>query len=122
MRKPSTQELLGIVDSLSPDEVIRLALALGNVDSPAGHEQEAGEYIFRWLDERGFDPRKVGLLPERFNVVGRLKGTGEGLTLVFNSHMDTSVAADEQWSTTYAADSIYHKAWQEGEFIFGNGV
>ncbi len=122
MRKPSPEEIQRIVDNLSADEVVALALALGNIDSPAGHEREAGEYIFRWLDERGFDPHKVGLLPERFNVVGRLKGTGDGSTLIFNSHMDTSVGADELWSTTHAADPIYHKAWQEGELIFGNGV
>jgi acetylornithine deacetylase/succinyl-diaminopimelate desuccinylase-like protein len=122
MRTPSPQEIQTVVDSVSADEVVALALALGNIDSPAGHEREAGEYIFRWMDERCFEARKVGLLPERFNVVGRLRGAGDGPTLIFNSHMDTSVAADEIWSTTHAADPIYHKAWQEGEFLFGNGV
>jgi len=122
MKKPSPQEIQQIVDSLAAQEVVALALALGNIDSPAGHEREAGEYIFRWLDERSFEPRKVGLSSERFNVVGRLRGAGDGPTLIFNSHMDTSVAADELWSTTHAADPIYHKAWQEGEFLFGNGV
>jgi len=122
VRKPSPEEIQRIVDRLSAEEVVTLALALGNIDSPAGHEREAGEYIYRWLDERSFEPHKVGLLPERFNVVGRLKGTGEGSTLILNSHMDTSVGADELWSTTHAADPIYHKAWQEGDVIFGNGV
>jgi acetylornithine deacetylase/succinyl-diaminopimelate desuccinylase-like protein len=122
MRKPSSQEIQRAVDSLAADEVVALALALGNIDSPAGHEREAGEYIFSWMNEHRFEPRKVGLLPERFNVVGRMRGAGDGPTLIFNSHMDTSVAADEHWSTTHAADPIYHKAWREGEFLFGNGV
>jgi acetylornithine deacetylase/succinyl-diaminopimelate desuccinylase-like protein len=122
VRSPSPQEIQRVVDSLSTDEVVALALALGNIDSPAGHEREAGDYIFRWMDERDFAPRKVGLLPERFNVVGRLRGAGDGPTLIFNSHMDTSVGADEFWSTIHAADAIYHKAWQEGEYLFGNGV
>jgi acetylornithine deacetylase/succinyl-diaminopimelate desuccinylase-like protein len=122
MKTPSPQEVQRVVDGVSADEVVALALALGNIDSPAGHERDAGEYIFHWMDERGFEARKVGLLPERFNVVGRLGGAGDGPTLIFNSHMDTSVAADELWSTTHAADPIYHMAWQEGEFLFGNGV
>jgi acetylornithine deacetylase/succinyl-diaminopimelate desuccinylase-like protein len=122
MRTPSPQKIRHSVDSVSADEVVALALALGNIDSPAGHESEVGEYVFRWMDERGLEARKVGLLPERFNVVGRLRGGGDGPTLIFNSHMDTSVAADEFWSTPHAADPIYHKAWQEGEFLFGNGV
>jgi acetylornithine deacetylase/succinyl-diaminopimelate desuccinylase-like protein len=122
MKIPSPQEIQTVVDRVPADEVVALALALGKIDSPAGHESEAGEYIFGWMSERGFDPRKVGFLPDRFNVVGRLRGAGDGPTLVFNSHMDTSVAADELWSTVHAADPIYHTAWQEGDYLFGNGV
>lgn len=122
MRQATRDEIRSVVESLSADEVIELALSLGNIDSPAGKEREAGEYIFQWLSQRGFEPRKVGLLPERFNVVGRLRGSGDGLTLVFNSHMDTSIGPDEIWSTIHAADPIYHKAWHEGEYLYGNGV
>ncbi len=122
MRKAAPEEISAIVNRLSEKEVIELALALGNIDSPAGQEREAGEYIFAWLKERELDPRKVGLLPERFNIVGRLRGAGDGPTLVFNSHMDTSVAADEIWSTIHAADPVYHKAWRDGELIYDNGV
>ena len=122
MRKASAAEILKVVDSLLEKEVLELALALGNIDSPAGRENEAGEYIFQWLQERELEARKVGLLPERFNVVGRLRGAGDGSTLVLNSHMDTSGAADEIWSTVHAGDPIYHKAWQQGEFLYGNGI
>ena len=122
MRQATRDEIRSVVESLSADEVIELALSLGNIDSSAGKEREAAEYIFQWLSERGLEPRKVGLLPERFNVVGRLRGSGDGPTLVFNSHMDTSVGADEIWSTIHAADPIYHKAWREGEYLYGNGV
>lgn len=122
MRQASTEEIRRVVDGVSADEVIELALSLGNIDSPAGKEREVAEYILHWLSERDFEPRKVGLLPERFNVVGRLRGAGDGRTLVFNSHMDTSVGADEIWSTIHAADPIYHKAWREGEYLYGNGV
>ncbi|MBI4526008.1 MAG: M20/M25/M40 family metallo-hydrolase [Deltaproteobacteria bacterium] len=122
MKKPSPEEISKVVERLRQDDVLDLALTLGNIDSPAGREREAGEFIFSWLKERELEPRKVGLLPERFNVVGRLRGTGEGPTLVFNSHMDTSIGADETWSTVHAADRIHHAAWREGEFIYGNGV
>jgi acetylornithine deacetylase/succinyl-diaminopimelate desuccinylase-like protein len=122
MRKASPAEIAKVVDQLVEKEVIDLALALGNIDSPAGREAEAGNYIFRWLSERELEPRRVGIIPERFNVVGRMRGGGDGPTLVFNSHMDTSIAAEETWSTVNAADPIHHSAWLDGEFIYGNGV
>lgn len=104
------------------EAVVDLALALGNIDSPAGREGEAASFVFDWMDREGFTPATVALLPERPNVVGRLRGSGAGGSLLFNSHMDTSVGADERWSTRHAADPIYHQAWQTGGLLFGNGV
>ena len=46
-------------------ELTELALALGNIPSPAGHELEAGNFVFDWMDREGFSPRKVGATPER---------------------------------------------------------
>ncbi|MGE5302609.1 MAG: hypothetical protein ACM3TN_04725 [Alphaproteobacteria bacterium] len=65
MKPQSPQEIQRVADSVPADEVVALGLALGNIDSPAGHEREAGEYIFRWMDERRFEARKVGRLPPR---------------------------------------------------------
>jgi len=111
-----------VLAQISPNEVIDLALALGNIDSPAGQEREAAEFVYGWLAERAFAPERVGLVADRYNVAARWRGTGGGRSLVFNSHLDTSVAAGDLLSTVHAAEPQYHRAWREGEHLIGNGV
>lgn len=117
---PSVVE--AVLSDIDERDVVRLALELGNVDSPAGAEGEAGQFVFDWMAAEGFSPRKVGLTSDRFNVVGRLDGSGDGCSLLFNSHLDTSVAAGETWSTRHADDAVYHSAWRRGPLLYGNGV
>src|SRR5436305_1305218 len=113
------ERVLAAIDEAS---VVERALQLGGIDSPAGAEGEAAEFVYQWLDREGFAPRRLSLLPDRVNVVGRLPGRGSGCSLLFNSHLDTSVAADETLSTRHAADPIYHSAWRDGDDLFGNGL
>ncbi len=111
-----------VLAALDEAAVVDLAVALGSIDSPAGAEGEAAEFVYQWLEREGFAPRRLSLLPGRVNVVGRLPGQGSGCSLLFNSHLDTSVAADEVWSTRHAADPIYHSAWRDGDLLYGNGL
>jgi acetylornithine deacetylase/succinyl-diaminopimelate desuccinylase-like protein len=111
-----------VLDALDEDGIVSLALELGNIDSPAGAESDAAEFVFDWMHRAGFNPRRVGILPGRFNVVGRLPGIGKGPSLLFNSHLDTSVARGEVWSTRHADHPIYHTAWRDGDLCYGNGL
>jgi acetylornithine deacetylase/succinyl-diaminopimelate desuccinylase-like protein len=106
---------------IHPEKVIELALTLGNIDSPAGDEAPAGNYLLEWLHDRGFAPRKIGLVPDRFCVTGCLPGSGGGLSLLFNSHMDTSIPDDAtlRLRPTEKSDQL---AWVDGEYIIGKGV
>src|SRR5579885_1731360 len=106
-----------VLAALDEAAVVDLAVALGSIDSPAGAEGEAAEFVYQWLEREGFAPRRLSLLPGRVNVFGRLPGQGSGCSLLFNSHLDTSVAADEVWSTRHAADPIYHSAWRDGDLL-----
>jgi len=111
-----------VVARIDPQEVIDLALALGNVDSPTGSEGPAGQHVFDWLASNGFAPRKFALTEERFNVAAWLEGTGGGYSLIFNSHLDTTLRADAIWSARDPGDPLYRSAWVEGDEIFGDGV
>ena len=122
-----------VVASINPQEVVDLALALGNIDSPTGAEGPAGQFVYDWLTQNGFQPKKIGLIPpglklgdvpveERFNVAAWLHGSGGGYNLVFNSHLDTTLRPDAIWSAKDPRDPLYHSAWVDGEDIFGDGV
>src|SRR5262249_56318354 len=52
----------------------------------------------------------------------RRPGTRHGRSLVFNSHMDTTIHKDEWWTTRRAADPVFHSAWREGDVLVGNGI
>lgn len=110
------QEVWNKVRSLiNPQELTELALTLGNIASPAGDEAPVGDYLVDWLWRNGFTPKKIGLVRERFCVAAAVAGSGDGLSLLFNSHMDTSIALDP-------TDKKIDEAWIEGEYIVGQGV
>ncbi len=111
-----------VVNRIDRQEVIDLALALGNIDSPTGSEGPAGEYVYNWLEKNGFWPRRYALTPERFNVAAWLQGTGGGYNLIFNSHLDTTLRPDAVWSARDPKDPLYHAAWLEGDELHGDGL
>ncbi len=111
-----------VVATIDPQEVVDLALALGNIDSPTGSEGPAGEFVFEWLAANGFEPRRYALVEDRINVAARIDGSGGGYSLIFNSHLDTTLRADAEWSARDPHDPLYHSAWVEGDEIFGDGV
>ncbi|RAI40296.1 M20/M25/M40 family metallo-hydrolase [Rhodoplanes roseus] len=108
--------------SIDTDELVALTLALCNIESPAGREAEVGGFIFDWMAREGFSPRKIGMMPDRFNVLGTLPGRGDGLSLIFNSHMDTGRSKADRWSIRAPDAPINHGAWIEGDALHGEGV
>lgn len=110
------------LDRIDEQELVDLVLRLANLDSPTGSEGPVSDSIFEWLSANGFDPRRLALLPGRANVVARLRGTGGGPSLLFNSHMDTTVASDETLTTANADDEVHHSGRREGDRLIGNGV
>jgi acetylornithine deacetylase/succinyl-diaminopimelate desuccinylase-like protein len=121
-RTAETEALERAWAEISEDELVDLALALGNLDSPTMQEGAASDYVFEWMRAEGFEPRRLGLFPDRANVVARVPGAGGGQSLLFNSHLDTTIAKEE-WLTTLRADAPeHHTAWREGNRLIGNGI
>ncbi len=111
-----------VLAKIDAEELVALALDLGNIDSPSMAEGEVAQYVYDWLARSGFSPRKVALVPDRPNIVATLPGTGNGVSLLFNGHLDTTIAKEETWVSRRAADPVFHSAWREGDLIYGNGV
>ncbi len=108
--------------AIDREELASLTLELCNIDSPPGRELEAAEFVFEWMRANDFEPRRIGMFPDRFNVLGRLRGRGDGYSLIFNSHLDTGHAETDVWSMRHPDAAIHHRAWREGETLYGEGV
>src|SRR3989304_10039493 len=103
-------------------ELIEFALTICNIDSAGPTEARVAGFLCECLQKEGFKVRKVGLLSDRFNVIGKLPGTGRGYSLLFNSHMDTAVRATDIWRRKDPWADVYHKAWIEGDQLVGEGI
>lgn len=105
-----------IAAAIDRDELLKLALDLGNIPSPAGGEGAAAQFVFDWMAAEGFSPRKVGATPERPNVIGATGGgVGSGRSLLFTAHLDTESPA---WNPDldaykYRSDTLNAREWRE---------
>lgn len=109
---------------IDKDEIVKLALEMGNIHAPTGYEKEMSNYVFNWMSMNGFTPFRQTVFPGRDNVVAIYKGTGDGKRLVFNSHMDSGVWIEKGRLNEDRLDSCFEKrlAWVEENRIFGKAV
>ncbi len=77
-------------------EVLELAQALIAIDSVnpdlvmgAAGETQIAAFISQWLESHGFEVTLLEPAPHRPTVVGVLRGSGGGQTLMLNGHTDT---------------------------------
>jgi acetylornithine deacetylase/succinyl-diaminopimelate desuccinylase-like protein len=81
------------------DEATELLQALlrANTVNPPGNETKAAELLRAYLEEAGVECELHARIPERANLVARLRGRG-GPRLALISHTDTVRADAEEWT------------------------
>ncbi len=94
---PIDRELAArVLAKIDRDEIAQLGCDLVNIPSPTGQELAIAEFILDWYARNGLTPIRRETEVGRPNAVGILKGTGDGLSLMFNGHMDTSFTGTEE--------------------------
>ena len=89
-------------------------------DVPAGEEEAIALFVAGKLEAMGFSVSKHYSQSKRPNIVGILKGTGEGPSLMINDHLDTYPAIEtERWDK---CDGNPFKATRIGDLIYGRGT
>lgn len=111
-----------VLKHINEEELVNLALALGQIESPYGKERGVADFLLGWLKEQGFAPQSVALMPERPNVMALWRGTGGGYRLAFNSHMDTGRPRTDHWVLRNPDNPIFYSAWLEGDTLVGDGI
>ncbi len=114
------ENVLNLIDS---DELTGLVRQLVDIPSPPGEENEVSEFIFKWLKENGLGAIRQEVEPGRLNAVGVLPGTGKGLNLMFNGHLDTSHPGTDEDLATFGeeAASLRPKSFLKDGAIYGLG-
>lgn len=77
-----------VLQQVDRDKIVALACNLADIVSITGEEKEVAEYLGSEFEKLGMQVEYQEVEEGRPNVIGRLKGTGGGATLMFNAHMD----------------------------------
>lgn len=107
---------------INAEELAELALKLANTFSPAGHELAMAEVVHGWFVQNKIPACQQPILPDRANVVATLQGSGDGTSLILNSHMDTEVSGPEYDWGMGQPDLNKVGAHREGSRLFGHTV
>jgi len=83
-------------DKLRP-EILQHYRSLVQLDTTAGHETRAVEYLKKVLESEGIATRTFALNPNRANLVARLKGNGSKRPLLILAHTDVVGVQREKW-------------------------
>lgn len=105
-----------MLDALT-HEAVRHLQALIRCDSsnPPGNERPAAEYVAATLANEGIEAQLLEKIPNRTNVVTRLRGTGQEPPLLLMSHLDVVPAKAEDWShPPFAGDVADGYVWGRG--------
>jgi acetylornithine deacetylase/succinyl-diaminopimelate desuccinylase-like protein len=88
----------GVVDwkKVSP-EILERYRALVQLDTTAGHETRAVDYLRKALEAEGIPTQTFALDPNRANLVARLKGNGSRRPLLILAHTDVVGVQREKW-------------------------
>src|ERR1700682_5491925 len=92
---PTASQTVGW-EKLRP-EILERYRALVKIDTTAGHETRAADYLKKTLEGEGIPTRTFALDPSRANLVARLKGNGSKRPLLILAHTDVVGVQRDKW-------------------------
>jgi len=97
-------------------ELIRL-----DTTNPPGNETLAAELLRDYLQESGVECELYARVPERANLVARIRGSGGGPSLLLLGHTDVVLADAAEWSVPpFAGEVRGDEPW--GSTVWGRGA
>jgi acetylornithine deacetylase/succinyl-diaminopimelate desuccinylase-like protein len=98
-------------------EVAQLTQRLIRVDTtnPPGNETAAAELLRDYLEAAGVECELYARVPERANLVARIRGHGGGPSLAFLSHTDVVLADPGEWQRDpFGGELVDGVVWGRG--------
>jgi acetylornithine deacetylase/succinyl-diaminopimelate desuccinylase-like protein len=113
VRESTTAAALARVDRA---RILRHARALIASDLPDGRESERAELVASMLDAPRIEVTVDPVLPDRPNVIARIRGRGSAPDLLLNAHLDSGFVPSDRWRDDP------RRPREEGGRLFGGGV
>ncbi|HVA25050.1 MAG TPA: M20/M25/M40 family metallo-hydrolase [Chloroflexota bacterium] len=113
-----------VLAGIDPGELAQLGVDLVNCPSPTGREAPVADYMLDWFQRHGLKAIRQEVDPGRPNAIGILKGSGGGLSLMFNGHTDTSFTGtpeDLRMIATLEPDELLKGSIKDGK-VYGLGI
>jgi acetylornithine deacetylase/succinyl-diaminopimelate desuccinylase-like protein len=98
-------------------ETAELLQRLIRIDTtnPPGNETVAAELLREYLEAAGIECELYARVPERANLVARIRGTGGGPSLALLSHTDVVLAAPAEWQRDpFGGERVGDEIWGRG--------
>ena len=98
-------------------EVTDLLQRLIRLDTtnPPGNETAAAELLRDYLEAAGVECDCYARVPERANLVARIRGTGDGPSLALLSHTDVVLADAKEWERDpFGGEVVAGEVWGRG--------
>jgi acetylornithine deacetylase/succinyl-diaminopimelate desuccinylase-like protein len=112
------EDALALID---PASITQLARDMIDIHSPVGGEAALAQYLAARLCAAGLRVETREVEPNRFNVLGRLEGSGGGPSLLYAGHLDSAYGGDEE-GIAELGPGYQPKSWVEDDWIFGLGA
>ena len=104
---------LKMIAEESIGDVVALASDLIRIPSISGDEKEVADFTVRKMRQLGFDEIRVDAAG---NVIGKIKGAGDGKSVMLNCHLDTVGVGDESLWThpPFSGEIVGNSIWGRG--------
>jgi acetylornithine deacetylase/succinyl-diaminopimelate desuccinylase-like protein len=98
-------------------ETVELLQRLIRIDTtnPPGNETAAAELLRDYLEAAGVECALYARVPERANLVARIRGRGDGPSLALLSHTDVVLADRSEWERDpFGGELVDEEVWGRG--------
>lgn len=118
--------LEAVMAHVDADLLREVVVGLVDVPSPTGEERELATWAVGHLDAAGVEARVQPLDERQANAVGRVRGSGDGPSLLLYAPIDTLTTGNPEEDEPWAADSLrpdmLPRARVDGDHVVGLGA
>lgn len=111
---------------IKPKRLHQMIEDLTAIHSPTGAEREASEFMVEYMRSVGIEAYYQAVTETSGNCIGRIKGSGEGPTMMLYAPIDTHLDADPEldipWVGPELRDDMLPGRKSDGDMVIGLGA